>query len=517
MQIQNFFFSKIYLAGMVLILGGVCFVPEVFAGFEWTPPAEIEKLEPERPQAPVAPLSPMPTPQDDTSKIDGYDNENSLTEEIFRPVPSSIHAEKLNTEEPLMLVPPAPKNSSLPQKSLSVPVEKDRKQVFFEGRPLRRKKPHMTDFSKNRPVTEMPQTQESFHSRAKHKTGNRAVLKPESSYPVIDLYPMEKDSFETKTGSSPTVTANDTAGSRIAGTGNEIPFYRQAVGFGEDIPLALALNQIVPPDYPYSFSENVDPGIRINWKGGRPWNIVLADALEPYGYDISINDKRVLVHKNAPSPLSGMHASPKEEKKRKPGQPQNLMPMPLAPDFPDVSQESNNYSAKNPADNIPDYLLRRPAGKTSVPEPYTNVQPEFSSISSEPPPADPWEVASTSDFAPDPDKPVIKDPFSIVTADLENAAHTGHEEENVWNAEAGDRLKNILADWSSRAGVQLHWASRYDYPLQSDVAVDGNFEEAVETLLTGLMEANPRPVGRLHPNYPKGPPVLIIETHRVMD
>ena len=44
------------------------------------------------------------------------------------------------------------------------------------------------------------------------------------------------------------------------------------VGFGTDMPLALALRQIVPADYAFSFGENVNPGYRVSWSGGKAWD-----------------------------------------------------------------------------------------------------------------------------------------------------------------------------------------------------------------------------------------------------
>jgi hypothetical protein len=84
----------------------------------------------------------------------------------------------------------------------------------------------------------------------------------------------------------------------------------------------------------------------------------------------------------------------------------------------------------------------------------------------------------------------------------------------IWTAPRNSTLRNILQDWASRANVELYWASEYDYPIQSAVSLNGTFEEAVQTLLKGLGNSKPRPMGRLHPNLPNGPAVLVIETRQ---
>ena len=59
--------------------------------------------------------------------------------------------------------------------------------------------------------------------------------------------------------------------------------YDQVEGFGSDLPLVMALRQIVPPQLSYSFGEGVDTGTRVSWSGGQSWDVVLQDALRPQG------------------------------------------------------------------------------------------------------------------------------------------------------------------------------------------------------------------------------------------
>lgn len=74
-------------------------------------------------------------------------------------------------------------------------------------------------------------------------------------------------------------------------TGN----YQEAVGFGKELPLALALSQIVPPDFSYAFGESVNTGETVSWQGGKPWNMVLDDMLAPAGLMAVINNNQVFI------------------------------------------------------------------------------------------------------------------------------------------------------------------------------------------------------------------------------
>jgi hypothetical protein len=86
---------------------------------------------------------------------------------------------------------------------------------------------------------------------------------------------------------------------------------------------------------------------------------------------------------------------------------------------------------------------------------------------------------------------------------------------NQWSARKGTTLREVLELWTRQSGIELYWASEFDYPIASDINLRGTFEEALQVLLKGLEESNPRPLGRLHPNLPNGPAVLVIETRRL--
>lgn len=73
--------------------------------------------------------------------------------------------------------------------------------------------------------------------------------------------------------------------------------YAEAVGFGRDLPLALALSQVVPPQYALSFNTGVDAGSSVSWEGGKPWNQVLTNMLQPLGLKAHISGKTVVIQK----------------------------------------------------------------------------------------------------------------------------------------------------------------------------------------------------------------------------
>ncbi|PZO88410.1 MAG: hypothetical protein DI626_01795 [Micavibrio aeruginosavorus] len=75
--------------------------------------------------------------------------------------------------------------------------------------------------------------------------------------------------------------------------------FADAVGFGRDLPLPLALSQIVPPGYSYAFAQNIDAGVNVSWQGGKPWNAVLDEMLAPSGMRAVIQGNQVTIVKAA--------------------------------------------------------------------------------------------------------------------------------------------------------------------------------------------------------------------------
>lgn len=87
---------------------------------------------------------------------------------------------------------------------------------------------------------------------------------------------------------------------------NETETFDVIEGFGTDIPLALALRQIVPAQYAFSFGTDVNPGTTISWTGGQPWNSVLEMALTPRNIAFKLEGKKLILRsvEATPAPVS---------------------------------------------------------------------------------------------------------------------------------------------------------------------------------------------------------------------
>ena len=301
---------------------------------------------------------------------------------------------------------------------------------------------------------------------------------------------------------------------------NAAPGFTDAVGFGRDIPLALALQQIVPAGYSFAFTGGADAGTRVSWEGGRPWNIVLADALAPHGMVPAIAGNTVWV--SAGVPAAPYYAAPV---------PVTAMPMPVAPASPATAswrpvndwQDEANYAPSYPRRDpvaARERMMQEAAGAVQQQEPSGNdpdivTQPTSTGdetaamngpagapmplLAAEPPAATPEPAGKT---------------YTQLTG-LDNTMMKGLDAHEIryWQAQPGESLRTVLTNWSEQAGVQLFWAEGQDYQMPAPVQMHGTFQSAITKVLESFSSAQPQPQGQLHPNYPNGPAVLIID-HR---
>lgn len=335
------------------------------------------------------------------------------------------------------------------------------------------------------------------------------------------------------------------------------PQYEVVQGFGREIPLAIALSQVVPAEYTYAFDASVNAGESVSWQGGQPWDQVLANMLMPSGLGADIVDGNVRITQgggvSAAQPVAASFTPP-SAMAQAPRGPDDMMVEPAFSSAPDpdpisasapsyqteysdgvmVSRSSDLQAKKLERPTMPARLSRiqgeeifegglskphSPAANEAAPLPDTSlevsatsapvpVMPDAAPIEVEP--VEPFTVSRSSEDIATPrwDAPE--------TLSMVNASHS-YKQRRTWRAVRGDSLREILMEWAQQAGVDLTWNSKYDYPLEASLRIKGTFEEAVKGVLEGLQDARPRPVGRLHPNLPDGPAALIIETQQVIE
>ena len=291
--------------------------------------------------------------------------------------------------------------------------------------------------------------------------------------------------------------------------------YKQVVGFGKDMPLVLAMRQIVPAEYSFAFDPTVNKAIRISWTGGKSWNRVLEDALELYGLTPVISGQTVWIKdgsRYSAKTTEPAIVTPMERSPRNPlplmmkadvdpmGEPVEAMqtsgaPMALAPSSLPPS------AARMPAPNMPPVPATTQAPSFYQPQISNRVVPGQPVYESQkvsygiPRPTMEPSVPGGTPFAPSPGETL--DPFAV----------------RYWQAEEGQNLREVLTHWANMSGVTIYWGADPDYVLAGSIRMHGTFEQAVQSALQAFNDAGERPWARLHPNLPMGPTVLIVRNY----
>ena len=83
-------------------------------------------------------------------------------------------------------------------------------------------------------------------------------------------------------------------------------------GFANSVPLAVALQQVLPKGYGFSIDQDVDLGTLVSFQGGKPWRDTLTAMLQPAGLAMREEDKMVAIghaqqlNSMATAPQTGM-------------------------------------------------------------------------------------------------------------------------------------------------------------------------------------------------------------------
>lgn len=334
-------------------------------------------------------------------------------------------------------------------------------------------------------------------------------------------------------------------------------------GFGANLPLVIALQQVVPPGYQYAFAEGVNLGTPVSWEGGKGWRAVLSDMLASEGLGYRVRDNVVVVgyyppeetlpqenmmsapvstqasaedapavawHEPAPAAAPAAAGEPVTIRRQKPaaladGRTEGSVAqveMDTSGSAAHAWQSSNDRTAgqSSAMSYPPQKTSTAPVAVTSAPPAAQNQvsAPEAAQPLSAPPPMD----MGTMSAAPPSDAPV--DIVATEPAEETAVAPVAAEEKapaavrapavtaGNWSGSKGATLRDTLKSWSDSAGVELYWSIDYDYRLKKDIGLDGSYDQAVAELLDQFSDVRPQPYGQLHQGD-GGPRVLVVRSY----
>lgn len=509
---KNRFLSSASFIAVVLCLGAMS-TPS-HAGFEWTPP---ERTAP----------APLPAPQVAPSHIPL--DSSALPEVGDFEVPAEEPAEP--RPQPVQQARPAPQPSG---KMQTLDMSPERAPI-----PVNEQEPEpQAPVVMSAPVTpdHAPQAMpEPFPLTESHQ-GQDAILPapapaaevqppvvaeaPAAAGLSINPYPLESGQ-----ATPPAAVASAPAPEQINWHGD----YEVIEGFGSEMPLALALQQVVPAQYAFSFGKGVNAGRLVSWEGGKSWDQVLKDMLRPLNVDARIEGNVVkIVSNNAPVEPAPAPAVAEEQSQIL------LAPLPdasveqqeaaaLAPEElklePVSEKEANNIAreAKALQDKTEIEAPVEAAAPAAVPVKEVVVQeaePKAKKVSKsrnvildpgESKPLEPAskavkktkeepkkeEVAKSAAPASEAAQPSDAAIESAKTEPASNAAPAQLNQPRIWEAKRGSSLRDTLDSWAKQANVTLTWNAQDDVKLNSDILISGTFDNAVKVLFAQAVKNGP--------------------------
>lgn len=290
---------------------------------------------------------------------------------------------------------------------------------------------------------------------------------PATSWNEEILMPAEKVTDVEKTA-----ITKDTAALAPDEIAAAVPVKQEKIlsGFGSDLPMVIALQQVVPAGYQFSFSSGVNPGALVSWEGGKPWEQVLSDMLSAQGLSYRLQNGAVVI---------GYFPSEREI--------QTVAPV-VAPVVVPAKEAPVTIRRQKPSS-----LLKKQASvEAEKSAPMQEFQPVLVTPSS---------VTAARE-------PAVDTPVALV----DDAAATSSNANLAWSGARGQTLRDVLKNWSEVAGVELYWSIDYDYKLRDDVGYSGPYDEAVGKLLDRFSAVRPQPYGQLHQSG-DGPRVLVVKSY----
>lgn len=244
-------------------------------------------------------------------------------------------------------------------------------------------------------------------------------------------------------------------------------------GFGDNIPLAHAIEQIVPENYVVSFGKGVSVNEPVSWRGGTDWKSVLDVLAKNEGLSVRYDQDNILITQN----------------------PQNRASLSRGLDL--VPYGDSNFEARIRDDSYAsDIMANKPglifggSGQVAHTEPEKETGFGYVELN------ETEKVTPTNPPLPDSIFIGVDDPSIYKPA------------QDIWEVFAGTTLEDILMDWGDRSGWTVIWNSEYSYPIVADAQFRGEFVDVAAKLIRSMERARPPVRGEFY----KGNKVLVMET-----
>lgn len=273
-----------------------------FAGFEWVPPMK-NPVPMEQPQSDLPAANNM---SDGSDMNAGFPAPNVMAEPLMNDdmMSNDMMDINANNQMPTSILPEPQMMAPRPPEMANESKNLSGKKLFIDPYPLQNNKTSQQVSMEN--VYKAMSVEAGQLHPVKLGNGMTTGAKNKSATvpKAVRLASTEHKTFLTPTGTgmTPMMGAEPPP---LPGMGMPVQrieskkIYTDAVGFGRDLPLALALSQVIPSDYSHGFADNVDAGVNVSWEGGKPWDEVLQDMLRSQNLTAVIQGNQVVIQQTA--------------------------------------------------------------------------------------------------------------------------------------------------------------------------------------------------------------------------
>ena len=307
-------------------------------------------------------------------------------------------------------------------------------------------------------------------------------------------------------------------------------------GFGNNVPLALAVRQIVPPGHEVTYGPGIDRNARVSWSGGADWQSVLRHitvkgtplAVSVNGSAVRLYDANGAYEGPAPAvaaPARGAAPAPAYSAPYA-GSGRGLVMVPYragapapapapAPEPAPVVQVAPTPAPAPVAAPVPAPEPAPAPVAAPAPEPARAAAPAREEV----------EVAEGAPEATPPQRPMTARERRAAAAAERAAARAARNpapgsiparatpavvsaDGRTWHARAGQTLEQVVGDWADKAGWSAVFLSPMIYDLQASADFEGDFVEAAGSLVRSV-RASPQPIATFY----RGNKTVVISNH----
>lgn len=274
-------------------------------------------------------------------------------------------------------------------------------------------------------------------------------------------------------------------------------------GFGNGVPLEMAVQQILPDGYRVTY-RGVDRHAKVSWHGGASWQSVLRSiragghplAVAVSGRQVVLSDAdAAYVQPRTPQAAPPQPASPPQVVASNLAQ-RGLVIVPLRRQEP-APTASTPVPVSAPA--VADTAPAAPP-EASPPTPVAApIQPEAKDAAVAPSEARPARLSAREQRAAAAAERAAAraEAAQAAAAPARSQSALVSADSRIWRAPQGKTLDQVLGDWADHAGWTLVFNSRMIYELQSGAEFEGDFVEAASSLVRSV-RALPQPMAMIY-------------------